>query len=79
MYACAQHVVVARARRQMPFHREHHAWPYVPFHKLPAANALVRDALAAAATAPGNAAAAALGLALSAQHRQQLHVQQLRD
>jgi len=26
---------------QMPYHLEHHAWPYVPFHKLAAANTLV--------------------------------------
>ena len=26
---------------QMPYHLEHHAWPYVPFHKLEEANKLV--------------------------------------
>ena len=26
---------------QMPYHLEHHAWPYVPFHKLAEANKLV--------------------------------------
>jgi fatty acid desaturase len=25
----------------MPYHQEHHAWPNVPFHKLPALHALV--------------------------------------
>jgi len=39
----------------MPFHAEHHAWPSVPFHALPRANALIRDRLRT--TAPGYAAA----------------------
>jgi fatty acid desaturase len=39
----------------MPFHAEHHAWPSIPFHALPAANALVHDKLRT--TAPGYAAA----------------------
>lgn len=39
----------------MPFHAEHHAWPSIPFHALPAANALIRDKLRT--TAPGYVAA----------------------
>lgn len=29
----------------MPYHAEHHAWPSVPFHKLPKLNGIVRDHL----------------------------------
>jgi len=29
---------------QMPYHFEHHAWPYVPFHKLKDANKLIQEA-----------------------------------
>uniref|UniRef100_A0A7S0EUJ2 Fatty acid desaturase domain-containing protein n=1 Tax=Hanusia phi TaxID=3032 RepID=A0A7S0EUJ2_9CRYP len=29
---------------QMPYHFEHHAWPYVPFHKLKDANKMIQDA-----------------------------------
>jgi fatty acid desaturase len=29
----------------MPFHAEHHAWPSIPFHALPQANALIRGKL----------------------------------
>jgi fatty acid desaturase len=29
----------------MPFHTEHHVWPTVPFHRLPALHALMRDDL----------------------------------
>jgi fatty acid desaturase len=39
----------------MPFHAEHHAWPSVPFHALPQANALIAARLRT--TAPGYAAA----------------------
>jgi fatty acid desaturase len=39
----------------MPFHAEHHAWPSIPFHALPQANALIRDRLRT--TAPGYRAA----------------------
>ncbi|WP_119302278.1 fatty acid desaturase [Dongia deserti] len=39
----------------MPFHAEHHAWPSIPFHALPQANALVRTKLRT--TAPGYRAA----------------------
>ena len=39
----------------MPFHAEHHAWPSIPFHALPQANALIRAKLRT--TAPGYAAA----------------------
>ena len=39
----------------MPFHAEHHAWPSIPFHALPQANALIRDRLRT--IAPGYAAA----------------------
>ena len=39
----------------MPFHAEHHAWPSVPFHALPRANALIAARLRT--TAPGYAAA----------------------
>jgi fatty acid desaturase len=39
----------------MPYHAEHHAWPSVPFHALPQANALVRSRLRT--TAPGYCAA----------------------
>jgi len=28
---------------QMPYHVEHHAWPYVPFHKLEDANRLIQE------------------------------------
>lgn len=35
----------------MPFHAEHHAWPSVPFHALPHANALIAARLRT--TAPG--------------------------
>ena len=42
----------------MPYHREHHAWPYVPFHQLPAANALLVAATFAEAGAAAAAAAA---------------------
>jgi fatty acid desaturase len=40
----------------MPFHAEHHAWPSIPFHALPATNAIIRDKLRK--TAPGYVAAA---------------------
>jgi fatty acid desaturase len=33
----------------MPFHAEHHAWPSIPFHALPQANALIRDRLRSSA------------------------------
>jgi fatty acid desaturase len=39
----------------MPFHAEHHAWPSIPFHALPATNAIIRDKLRK--TAPGYVAA----------------------
>jgi len=39
----------------MPFHAEHHAWPSIPFHALPQANALIRARLRT--TAPGYGAA----------------------
>jgi fatty acid desaturase len=39
----------------MPFHAEHHAWPSIPFHALPAANALIRSKLRK--TSPGYVAA----------------------
>ena len=39
----------------MPFHAEHHAWPSIPFHALPATNAVIRHKLRK--TAPGYAAA----------------------
>lgn len=39
----------------MPFHAEHHAWPSVPFHALPQANALIAQRLRT--TAPGYRAA----------------------
>lgn len=39
----------------MPYHAEHHAWPSIPFHALPQANALIRDRLRT--TAQGYAAA----------------------
>jgi fatty acid desaturase len=39
----------------MPFHAEHHAWPSIPFHALPQANALIRHRLRT--TAPGYRAA----------------------
>jgi fatty acid desaturase len=39
----------------MPFHAEHHAWPSIPFHALPAANAIIRHKLRK--TAPGYVAA----------------------
>jgi fatty acid desaturase len=39
----------------MPFHAEHHAWPSIPFHALPQANALIRGKLRT--TAPGYRAA----------------------
>jgi fatty acid desaturase len=39
----------------MPFHAEHHAWPSIPFHALPQANALIRAKLRT--TAPGYRAA----------------------
>jgi fatty acid desaturase len=29
----------------MPFHAEHHAWPSIPFHLLPQANAMIRNKL----------------------------------
>ena len=29
---------------QMPFHREHHAWPYIPFHQLSNAHTLLTEA-----------------------------------
>ncbi len=35
----------------MPYHAEHHVWPTVPFHRLPALHALLRDRLRV--TAPG--------------------------
>ncbi len=38
----------------MPYHIEHHVWPAVPFHQLPAAHALMRDHLGV--TADGYAA-----------------------
>lgn len=38
----------------MPYHTEHHTLPTVPFHKLPALHARMRDHLAV--TAPGYAA-----------------------
>ncbi len=31
----------------MPFHAEHHLYPFIPFHRLPAAHALLRDRLQA--------------------------------
>ena len=39
----------------MPFHAEHHAWPSIPFHALPATNAIIHDKLRK--TAPGYVAA----------------------
>jgi fatty acid desaturase len=39
----------------MPFHAEHHAWPSIPFHALPQANALISAKLRT--TAPGYSAA----------------------
>jgi fatty acid desaturase len=39
----------------MPFHAEHHAWPSIPFHALPATNAVIRHKLRK--TAPGYVAA----------------------
>jgi fatty acid desaturase len=39
----------------MPFHAEHHAWPSIPFHALPATNALIRGKLRK--TSPGYVAA----------------------
>jgi fatty acid desaturase len=39
----------------MPYHAEHHAWPSIPFHALPRANALIRGRLRK--TAPGYRAA----------------------
>ncbi|WP_303977449.1 fatty acid desaturase [Dongia mobilis] len=39
----------------MPYHAEHHAYPAVPFHALPKANALLRDRLVV--TSPGYLAA----------------------
>jgi fatty acid desaturase len=39
----------------MPYHAEHHAWPSIPFHALPQANALTRSRLHT--TAPGYGAA----------------------
>jgi len=47
----------------MPFHVEHHAWPAVPFHKLPAFHGILRDRLTVTAngyTAATRAAAAAV-------------------
>lgn len=38
----------------MPYHTEHHVWPTVPFHRLPALHAMMRDHLAV--TAEGYAA-----------------------
>lgn len=38
----------------MPYHAEHHLAPQVPFHRLPALHALIRDRLRV--TAPGYAA-----------------------
>lgn len=35
----------------MPFHAEHHAWPSVPFHALPMANALIAPRLRTTASA----------------------------
>jgi len=37
--------LVRRLAWNMPYHAEHHAWPMVPFHRLPALHALVRDRL----------------------------------
>jgi fatty acid desaturase len=39
----------------MPFHAEHHAWPSIPFHALPATNELIGGKLRK--TAPGYVAA----------------------
>ena len=38
----------------MPYHTEHHSWPQVPFHHLPAVHARLRDHLQN--TSPGYAA-----------------------
>jgi fatty acid desaturase len=38
----------------MPYHTEHHVWPMVPFHRLPALHGLMRDHLGV--TAEGYAA-----------------------
>jgi fatty acid desaturase len=35
----------------MPYHAEHHAFPAVPFHRLPEVNRAIRDRLKS--TAPG--------------------------
>lgn len=37
--------LVRRLAWNMPYHAEHHAFPSVPFHKLPQWHALVRDDL----------------------------------
>lgn len=39
----------------MPFHAEHHAWPSIPFHALPATNAIIRDRLRTTARGYGGA------------------------
>jgi fatty acid desaturase len=38
----------------MPYHTEHHVWPTVPFHRLPALHGMMRDHLGV--TAEGYAA-----------------------
>ena len=39
----------------MPFHAEHHAWPSIPFHALPATNAIIHDKLRTTASGYGGA------------------------
>jgi fatty acid desaturase len=42
--------LVRRLAWNMPYHAEHHTFPALPFHALPAAHALLRDKIAEQAT-----------------------------
>ncbi len=48
----------------MPYHAEHHAWPAVPFHRLPALHRVLRDRLAVTANGYPAAAQAAVAAIL---------------